>query len=498
MKTQVIKLDSHDDVTSVRDKMSWAKTERILLVFPPRSRMFARTLDLHLLQRHADMLGSQLAVVSNSVDERRSAEELSIPAFARIDIAHRKSWERKNAIKKPFRRNERPDLDQMRQEVFPPEAPWRSRFGLRFLFFTLAVLAILAVFSLFIPSATIQLTPTTSMQSLTLMVSASREVTSVNLAGSLPARLSSLILEQSKTIQATGKVAVPVAKAQGLATFRNLTVAQTSIPAGTIIRTQSTPPIRFVTTTTAVVLAGIDKKVDVPIQAVEAGSAGNIPAVALVSIEGELGTSLAVTNTAKTTGGTDRTASIQTPADRSNLRKALLAEILVDCGTNIQQNLVKGDIYFPDTLDVSQVLSETYFPAEDQSADTLSLTMRVQCQVRYAALTDLNALAQMSLDATLSEGYKQTSNELTLSPSSTPITGADGITHWKLQVQRLVRASLDPLKAVQLSAGLRPSEAVRQLKKSLPLAELPVVQLNPAWWPWMPLIPFRISISLGN
>jgi hypothetical protein len=498
MKTQVIKLDLHDDVTSVRDKMTWAKTERILLVFPRRSRILARPLNLHLLQRHAVKLGAQLAVVSRSVDERRSAEELCIPAFERVDLALRKSWERENILRRPERRYERPDLDQMRREAFHPEAAWRSIFGLRFLFFTLAVLAILAVFSLFIPSATILLNPATSSESLTLKVSASREVTTVDLGGSLPARLSSLIVEQSKTVRATGTVAVPEVKAEGLATFRNLTTAKTSIPAGTVIRTQSNPPIRFATITDAVVAAGIDKKVDASIQAVEAGSTGNLPAGALVSFEGELGTSLAVTNSAPTTGGTDRTASIQTAADRSKLHAALLAEIRVGCSTNIPQILTNGDVYFPDTLDVSQVLSETYFPAEDQSADTLSLTMQVQCQAQYAGQTDLNALSRMSLDATLPEGYTPTSNELTMVPSSTPLTGADGVTHWKMQVQRLVRARLDPLNVVQLSVGRKPAEAVVQLKKSLSLAESPVIQIKPTWWPWMPLIPFRITISSGN
>jgi hypothetical protein len=336
------------------------------------------------------------------------------------------------------------------------------------------------------------------LQTLTLSASASREVTTVNLAGSLPARLSSLILEQSKTDQATGTVAVPEARAKGLATFRNLTTAQVRIPVGMVIRTQSDPTVRFATTRDAVVAAGIGKTVDVPIQAIEAGITGNLPAGALVSFEGELGTSLAVTNPDPTTGGTDKSAPIQTAADRSHLRSAMLVDILGQCGTKIRQTLSDGDVYFPDTLDVSQVLSETYFPAEDQSGDTLSLTMRVQCQAQYAGQTDLSALSKMSLDALLSEGYAPISNELSMLPSSTPLTGTDGVTHWQMQVQRLVRARLDPLVVAELTVGRKPADAVLKLKKSLSLAESPVIHLRPAWWPWLPLIPFRITISSGN
>jgi len=497
MKTQVIQLDSHDDVTSVRDKMSWAKTERILLVFPRRSRILARTLDLRLLQRHAATLGAQLAIVARSDELRRAAEELSIPVFATAVSAQRQVWEREKTPARP-RRLVRPDLRRMRREAFPPEARWRSLFGFRFLFFTLAVLAILAVLSLFIPSATIQLSPATHLQSLTFTISSSPNVTTVNLAGSLPARLTSVVVEHNKTVQATGSVTIPDVRAQGLARFRNLTTALAGIPAGTVISTQTSPPVRFATRMDAVVAAGLSKTVDVPIQAVEAGSTGNLPTDTLIAIEGDLGASLAVTNPDPTAGGSDRIATIQTAADRSLVHEALLAELLEECKTGLQQTLTPGDITFPDTLAVSQVLSETYFPAEGQSGDTLSLTMRLQCQAQYASLADVNALAEMSLDANLPEGFAPASDGLAMLPASIPLTDSDGITRWDVQAQRLLRARLDPLTAVQLSLGRKPAEAVLRLNESLPLAESPVIQVKPNWWPWLPVVPLRIDVSTGD
>lgn len=499
MKTQVIKLYSHDDVTSVRDKISWAKAERILLVFPRRSRILARTLDLRLLQRHATTLGAQLAIVTRSDQLRRIADGLNLPVFTTTVSAQRRVWESEKAPATPQRRFGRPDLRRMRREAFPPEARWRSLYGYRFLFFTLAVLAILAVLSLFIPSATIQLSPATHLQSLTFTVNASQKVTTVNLAGSLPARLTSVVVEHNKTVPATGSVAIPDARAQGLVRFRNLTTAQAGIPAGTVVSTQTSPPVRFTTTMEAVVAAGVGKVVDVPVQAVEAGSTGNLPADTLVAFEeADLGTSLAVTNPSPTTGGSDRTAAIQTAGDRSLVHGALLTELLEECKTGLQQTLTPGDITFPDTLAVSQVLSETYFPAEGQSGDTLSLTMRLQCQVQYASMTDVNTLAEMSLDANLPEGFSPASEGLTILPAGIPITDADGITRWEVQAQRILRARLDPLTVVQLSVGHTPALVVRMLNESLPLAESPVIQVKPGWWPWLPVVPFRITVSTGN
>jgi len=498
MKTQVIKLDSQDDVISVRDKMSWAKTERILLVFPRRSRVLARTLDLRLLQRHAARLGARFAIVSRSDELRGSAEGLNILAFKTAASAHLQVWEMEKSPASPFIRSVHPDLRQMRREAFPPEARWRSLFGFRFLFFTVGVLAIFAVLSLFIPSATIQLSPATRLQSLTFNISASLNVKSVNLAGSLPARLISVVVERSKMVQTTGSATIPDAGALGLARFRNLTTTQSNIPAGTIVSTQTSPPIRFATTMDASVAAGLGKTVDVPVQAVEGGSTSNLPAETLIAIEGDLGADLVVTNPSPTTGGSNRTAAIQTAEDRSLVHEALLAEILKECKTNLTQALTPGDVYFPDTLAISQIISENIFPAEGQSGDTLSLTMRVQCQARYASQTDVNALAVMSLDANLPEGYAPTSDRLELIPASIPLTNADGVTRWGMQAQRSLRARLDPLIAVQRSLGRNPAEAVSQLNESLPLAQLPIIQVKPGWWPWMPAIPFRITVSSGD
>jgi hypothetical protein len=497
MKTQIIKLDSHDNVISVRDKMSWAKTERILLVFPRHHRILARTLDLRLLQRHATELGAQVAIVTRLDDLRLSAEEMNIPAFTRIASAQRMTWEREKAPPEQIHRFLRPDLRQMRREVFPPEAPWRSLYGVRFGFFTLGVLAILVIPLLFIPSATIHLTAATRQQSLMISLSASSKVITVNLGGSLPARMSSMIVESSKTTKATGLVSIPKNRAQGLAHFRNLSTTLTGIPAGTVISTQTSPPIRFATTMDAVVAAGIDETVDVPIQAIEAGSMGNQEAGKIFAIEGELGTSLSVNNIIPTGGGSDRTAAIQTAADRSQLLAALQTDLLEQCKTLIPEKLSQGDIFFQDTLVVSQILSKSYFPAEGQSGDTLSLTMRLQCQAQYASLADVTALGKMSLDADLRGSFIPTSDGITLTIASKPITDSEGVTRWIMQAGRELQARMDPRAVVQLSLGRKPADAISKLKESISIGRSPEIKINPAWWPWLPMIPFRIVVSSG-
>src|SRR5512147_3158384 len=92
MKTQIITLESHDDLISVRDRMSWAKTPRILLVWPKFEKVTLRQVDLKILQRHASTLGAQVGLVTRFRRIRADAEALGIPVFESTGEAQRVTW----------------------------------------------------------------------------------------------------------------------------------------------------------------------------------------------------------------------------------------------------------------------------------------------------------------------------------------------------------------------------------------------------------------------
>jgi hypothetical protein len=495
MKTQVITLEAHDDLTSIQDKLSWAKTERILLVFPRRPQTGLRTLDLRLLQRQADGLGAQLAIVTRSETLRQAAAELGLPVFETSKDAQRLAWPFAPLPPKPERRTARPDLLELRRAAFPPEPGWQGRGAIRLIVFSIAVLSLLALLAAFLPSASLTLQPQTQLQSLELTASAYPETTAVSLAGSLPARSVSAVLEASQTMDVSGSIVLPDRAAAGLVRFRNLTSGLVGIPAGTVVQTVAEPPVRFATTSDAVAEAGVGKTVDVPVEALEPGTDGNLSAEVLVAFEGDLGASLAVINPSPTEGGSDRIAPVQTASDRAQLHNRLTASLKEDCPRTLSASLASGDLFFPETAAIGQVLSESWFPAEGQSGETLTLTLKIQCQAGYASADDLQLLARLSLDATLPEGFKPLSQAISFLGTPVPQTDAGGVTRWQMQVQRLLSARLDPLAAIQLSLGRRPEEAARRLAAGLPLAEPPKIALDPSWWPWLPVVPFRIAVE---
>lgn len=104
--------------------------------------------------------------------------------------------------------------------------------------------------------------------------------------------------------QARGVYRLPATKATGVVTFTG--EAGTLIPLGTAVSTVATdtsPAIQFVTTQEAV----IDETgtVDVPIEAIEVGMVGNIPAGAIRVLATPVSGVSAVVNNEPTTGGTN-------------------------------------------------------------------------------------------------------------------------------------------------------------------------------------------------
>src|SRR5512146_2475408 len=141
MKTQIIALEAHDDFISVRDRMSWAKSPRILLVWPKYEKIALRAADLRILQQHASTLGAELGVITRRGDVRRDAERFGIPVFRSAKVAQRQAWSPRQQLAAPEHRNrrKRADLEAMRRAAAAPEAAWRAKPLARIGFFVLGV-----------------------------------------------------------------------------------------------------------------------------------------------------------------------------------------------------------------------------------------------------------------------------------------------------------------------------------------------------------------------
>jgi len=494
MKTQLIPLESHDDLISVRDRMSWAKTPRILLVWPKSERIALRPLDLKVLQRHAAALGAQLGLVTRHRNIRREAHAQGIPVFKSTGQAQRAPWPERKLRRERVRRRPRRNLRQIRERVRVEDGAWRSYPLVKVGFFTLGVLAVLALASLFVPRAQVLVTPEIEVQSVRLPILADPSLSSVFITGSIPSRELQVVVDGEAQADATGRMPEPVSRAEGIVTFRNLTEEPVAIPAGTVLTSTGLPGVRFVTVGTGALDAGLESTLDLPVEAESPGTDGNVDAGAIQAIEGELGLMVTVTNEEPTTGGRNRQTDAPTEQDQARLRDELLAELQTQALREMETQLAQDDQLFTDTLKVEDILKESYDPPLGRPGSSLKLTMRVTFTARYASGDDLTELASTVLNASTPEGFVATDEPMSFETLDEQRTDSQGVTHWVMRVSRNLVRQTDEREITTLVQGRSLAVAQAQLN-DLDTPAPPEILLNPEWWPWMPLIPFNISVK---
>jgi hypothetical protein len=356
----------------------------------------------------------------------------------------------------------------------------------------LGVSSVLILVALFIPRAQVILHPKSNLQSITLPVISSPSVESVFITGSIPAREKRVMVEGTQTVVVTGQGVTPQSKAKGVVIFRNLTQQAVTIPAGTVVRT--TDDIRFATTRDGEVNAGVDETLALPVEAMESGRSGNVDAETIIVVEGRLGLSLSVTNPEPLTGGREIPSVQASDADRERAKDALMETLQEQAQAQLVEELSAGDVLFEDTFEVSQVISEVYDPPAGAAGTKLTLSMQVEFSTLYAAASDLTELASLALNASVPSGFSPVSEELILKPVTQPILNDDGFTRWTVRAERRLVRQISAAQVTQMVQGLNARHAQTLLKNNLALEDPPEIHLSPPWWPWVPIVPFRISV----
>lgn len=497
MKTHIIRLEPHDDVNSARDKITWGKSARILLVWPRRARILTHKIELALLQRCAIAQGAQLGFVTRDGQIRAYARELGLPVFANVTEAQRRRWRirRRKLDFSEHWESPAPDLRALQAEV-RASASWKvENIWIRSAAFTLGVLAVTVLAAFLLPSAQVRLALKEMRQTVSLQILTGQQIQKVNiLSGEVPATLHQVMVEGSDSLPTTGSMLYPNQRASGSVLFTNLTGQPVVIPRGTVVRTTGASPIRFATTLEVQLKGGIGQTVEAPVQALEAGPSGNLLAESLQAIEGPLGLNVTVNNPNPTQGGSERPSPAPSSTDRSNLRQRLVEKLSEQALENLQASLSSGDLLVPGTLSVQNVMSEVYDPQQDAPADRLSLTLRMQVGALVISGKDLHALAQAVMDAEKPIGYQSALDRIDFHPDGHSVQ-IGGNYKLGLVAERILLPDIHEEQLAGRILGLEPAEAAHRLQTELPLASTPAVILNPGWWPRLPFLPFRISFA---
>lgn len=491
MKTQIITLASHDDLISVRDKLSWAKSPRVLLVWPKYEKITLRLLDLKVLQRHADSLGAQLGLVTRRLKVRRDAEALGIPVFPSASAAQKKAWPQPVPRTRRIPPPPRKDLRAVRETVYPKEAAWRTSLASRVILFALGVFSVLGLTAIFLPRAELTLFPQMQEQSLLVPVLAGMNFQEVTVTGEVPSRELTLVVGDEQSMAITGFISLPKDRSSGVVRFSNLGISEIEIPVGTVVSSVSGE--KYVTREQIFLAGGVKEFVETPVEAVLPGAQGNVQSEIVTLVEGPLALLVTVTNPEPMTGGTNIRQPGAANSDREALRSELLEEIKKKAEVRLISELKPGDVALIKTLVINEILSEEFDPAAGQPGKSLKLSMQVEFKVNYVASDDLHTLSRKMLDPALPEGFSVVGD-----PSFEVISeasGAEGASRLEVEITRDLLQQLDPLQVFSSIRGRNVDELPLHLKSAFSMRQAPEISVQPDWWPWMPLLPLNISIE---
>jgi hypothetical protein len=497
MKTHVIQLDRHDDVTSVTDKITWSKSNRVLLVWPKRGQVMNRPLDLQLIQRACAGLGADLACVADDNDLLDHAKELGIPVFRSAKVAQRLPWRRQRHKKsfEPRTLLSYSEIERQRNASRLVGWKWTQNIWVRWAAFLIGLSALATFVFVFAPEAKIDLRFESQQHVVELPVWASTELTSANLSGGIPAVPVTVVIEGQDSVETTGTMSIPEQASSGRVQFINLTDQPVIIPSETIVQTVSEPAIQFRTTQEVFLLGKPGATSEGLVSAVQAGSQGNTGAFTIKAVVGSFGTLVAVHNSDAVTGGRDLTTRTASKADVDGLREHLIESLKQNAIKEIEGKLEPGSRLMPQTLAMRKIQDEKQVPAQGLPGDSVNLTLRVEYQAWSIREDDVRMIGRAVLDASLPEGKVAIAQSFSSEDLSQPEM-KDGLLRWQVRATELIQSTWDSQTVIRATAGQKVEQARQNLTHLPGLAEPPLVSLSPAWWPLMPLLPGRIQVEV--
>ena len=491
MKTYLIQLQKFDNLASIIDKMGWAKTRRILLIWPKRGKPLLSTPDVELIKRKAVSLGADVAFVCRDLEIQESANANSISVFQSVTQAESVAWrtppsgfEKNREMKEPLQPPDRKNWKTKNEKNANPIA--------RFLAILVAGLAVLVLVVFFIPSAVITVYPVLTTKEISIDIWASPEVSEINVNGSLPAEVQVLSLTRTANGQSSGRTGLPIEYATGQAVFTNVSGQPVTIPIGTILIATDESQARFVTLTESVLEpSAVSEPID--IKAIDAGIKGNIDIGMITTIDGQLAGLLEVTNETATTGGED----VEAPTPTEEDYEALKDQMLVALRQEAMNQFPKSDIeLITATMDDGTITSEIRTVDPGTASDTFTVTINIDFKGLTYSKSDLEMLVNKAMEASMDSGMTIYRPGVTFE-SIGMATGnlADGA-QWTIAARAETGLVVSESEIFAAVSGKTTSEA-KNLIQNLIASRQPVeIRSFPGFWKWMPWMSLNTKIEV--
>jgi hypothetical protein len=464
-----------DDLPSVFGKIDAADSPRVALVAPRGNRDLARRLGMRRLQRHLDLTGKDLILVTRARVLRVRAREEGVPCVTSL---RRVNFDRRGS-------------GGLQLGWVTLRLPTLGTF-LAVALFVLAVVAGAAVLFWYVPTATVTVfLPTeTAAESIDIVVGA--KVTEIDVArGIVPARRREVMLQRALPGPATGVGAIPVEHAAVGVIFTNRTNQPIYVPKGTVVTAAN--GMSFTVGNDVNLPGRVGAGGEAIALAQRPGTAGNVPARSITKVEGPLADRVAVINPAPGEKGADIPQTVVSEQDVQFLRELATAYFADAAKKELLAQFASSETVFGDSARVE--LSDcTPVPPVGQAARYTELACTARVSMLTVADADLHRiwrdrfLARLDADKMVLDGYFKATVERVGEPDAT---------FDRLPVRMRVTVPVAPLtdrNALRRALAGKSRAGVEQvLRRQVATPVPPQVEL-PGWAPWLPRWPDRIRV----
>jgi hypothetical protein len=404
MKTLVIQLDRLEDIGSIRDKVTWGKSSRVLLVWPLNYVVFDRKVDLVTVKRICTSQGARLGIVCDDPTIIDEADELQIPVFSSVNQAMRKGWDRrkrkKTVIDHPGDDNNWLEMEDIRRRAGLASSSKTLKKPVRILLLVSGIFAMLLLALFLIPSAEVRVFPKSQTREMTVEFQVIRQDSGTSSPDVLSGKEISVTVEGQAERKSSGFLPVADAKARGNLTITNQTKDEITIPAHTIVLDRSNPPVRYQIMQDTKLPAEAATS-SIPIEAIYGGEDGNADPGTITRIDGDFGLQLELFNPDQVTGGTNRNIPAPSTDDIVALRNDLRIKMEKIAETQLSSGLNNNEILLPASVQISDVLAETVAPEVGHAGSSVSLTQKSKFSAMVIDQKNLIEKAQTLLTANL-------------------------------------------------------------------------------------------------
>jgi hypothetical protein len=511
-KPTYLQLEAGEDIPSVRDRLSFIRGQRVLLIWPEEGTALNRKLDLVLVQREAKRRVVQLAFVTHDPLVIEHATELGISTFETIKEAENGRWKRGRTrvfIQRHHKPEESPEPEELMPVASRVRKPGKPVSAALTVLLRIAVLSvvlgtILGTSYVIMPSADVELVMAQQVLSVDTIIIADQNATDVDVEnGVIPATRYSVTVYTEQRIPTTGRQPGANSRAIGTISISNISDSPISLPTGTRVSTGTAQAITF-ETTRAVTVPAKDSVELVPISAMSefAGQIGNVDASAINTLV-DNNPNLTVLNILPTTGGRNEIYNVVTAEDMDSLMGTTKGALQALAYSALESELSESQIIILETLHIPEEELRgdwiTFSHEAGEVSDTLTLSMRAV--VRALAIDD--RLAQQIVFAQIS---RQRPEAMSINPESFLYLRGAVIetdyerTSFNASGEAIATAQLDMLRLQNDLTGRSLEDAQRLIAATVDIeaGTQPRITIWPDGFGQMPFLPVRIQIITEN